>query len=40
MPRLGDAARRAILEFVGVHDRVQKRAEKPAFDAETQEASS
>ncbi|NUQ63614.1 MAG: 50S ribosomal protein L17 [Pirellulales bacterium] len=32
-PRLGDAAPRAILEFVGVHDRVQKRAEKPAFEA-------
>lgn len=32
-PRLGDAAPRAILEFVGTHDRVQRRAEKPAFDA-------
>jgi len=39
-PRLGDAAPRAILEFVGVHDRAQKRAEKPAFDTETQESSS
>jgi large subunit ribosomal protein L17 len=39
-PRLGDAAPRAILEFVGVHDRAQKRAEKPAFETEPQEASS
>lgn len=35
-PRLGDAAPRAILEFVGTHDRVQKRAEKPAFEAATE----
>lgn len=36
-PRLGDAAPRAILEFVGNHDRVQKRqAEKPAFESEPQ----
>ncbi len=39
-PRLGDAAPRAILEFVGNHDRVQKRAEKPAFDTEPQEPAS
>jgi large subunit ribosomal protein L17 len=32
-PRLGDAGTRAILEFVGVHDRVVARSEKPAFDA-------
>ncbi len=32
-PRLGDAAARAIIEFVGVHDRVTERSEKPAFDA-------
>ncbi len=39
-PRLGDAAPRAILEFVGVHDRVQRKVEKPAFEAaaETEEA--
>lgn len=30
-PRLGDAGTRAILEFVGVHDRVIERSEKPAF---------
>lgn len=34
-PRLGDAGPRAILEFVGVNDRVRgKKAERPAFDAE------
>ncbi len=33
-PRLGDAARRAIIEFVGTHDRVQRRAERPAFEIE------
>ena len=31
-PRLGDAGARSILEFVGQRDRVQKRAEKPAFE--------
>jgi len=36
-PRLGDAGSRAILEFVGTHERVQKRAEKPSFDADTEE---
>jgi large subunit ribosomal protein L17 len=30
-PRLGDAGTRAILEFVGTHDRVVTRAERPAF---------
>jgi large subunit ribosomal protein L17 len=33
-PRLGDAGTRAILEFVGVHDRVVAKSEKPAFSAE------
>jgi large subunit ribosomal protein L17 len=33
-PRLGDAGPRAILEFVGVHDRVSTRSEKPEFAAE------
>lgn len=32
-PRLGDAGQQAILEFVGVRDRVQVKSEKPAFDA-------
>ena len=31
-PRLGDAGARAILEFVGVRDRVATESEKPAFD--------
>ncbi|MHB8897769.1 MAG: bL17 family ribosomal protein [Thermoguttaceae bacterium] len=31
-PRLGDAGARAILEFVGVRDRVRQTSEKPAFD--------
>jgi large subunit ribosomal protein L17 len=30
-PRLGDAGTRAVLEFVGTHDRVIQRSEKPAF---------
>jgi large subunit ribosomal protein L17 len=33
-PRLGDAGARAILEFVGKHDRVRKRAPRPAFEAD------
>lgn len=33
-PRLGDAGSRAILEFVGVHDRVKKKSEKPQFEAD------
>jgi len=33
-PRLGDAGARAILEFVGTHDRVVKRSEKPVFSDE------
>lgn len=35
-PRLGDAGAQAALEFVGTHDRVAKKATKPAF--ETSEA--
>ena len=31
-PRLGDAGTQAILEFVGVRDRVVQRSEKPAFE--------
>ena len=30
-PRLGDAGTRAILEFVGVHDRKVQKSEKPSF---------
>lgn len=38
-PRLGDAGARAIIEFVGVHDRVVARSEKPAFDSQADDAS-
>jgi large subunit ribosomal protein L17 len=31
-PRLGDAGARAILEFVGTHDRVMRRSERPTFE--------
>jgi large subunit ribosomal protein L17 len=31
-PRLGDAGTRAILEFVGVHDRQRKKAPKPTIE--------
>jgi len=31
-PRLGDAGTRAILEFVGVHDRQRKRATRPTIE--------
>lgn len=31
-PRLGDAGTRAVLEFVGKHDRVTEVSERPAFD--------
>jgi large subunit ribosomal protein L17 len=31
-PRLGDAGPRAILEFVGQHDRVTQKAARPAFE--------
>ncbi len=33
-PRLGDAGERAILEFVGVRDRVVQRSVRPTFEAE------
>jgi large subunit ribosomal protein L17 len=35
-PRLGDAGARAILEFVGVHDRIASRSVKPSFADEQQ----
>ncbi len=35
-PRLGDAGIRAILEFVGVHDRKRRKAARPAFESETE----
>jgi large subunit ribosomal protein L17 len=34
MPRLGDAGTRAILEFVGVRDRVVEHSVRPAFEGE------
>jgi large subunit ribosomal protein L17 len=34
-PRLGDNGTRAILEFVGVRDRVTQRATKPTFEAQS-----
>lgn len=37
-PRLGDAGTRAILEFVGVRDRVVEKSAKPAFDAPEDDA--
>ncbi len=37
-PRLGDAGTRAILEFVGVRDRVRQRSTKPAFDTAPEES--
>jgi len=33
-PRLGDAARRAILEFVGTHDRQRRKAPRPTIEPE------
>jgi len=33
-PRLGDAGIRAILEFVGTHDRKRRKAPKPAFESD------
>jgi len=38
-PRLGDAGAQAILEFVGVRDRVSQKSERPAFDDEYEEES-
>jgi large subunit ribosomal protein L17 len=35
-PRLGDAGERAILELVGKHDRVKRKAERPAFEEDDQ----
>lgn len=35
-PRLGDAGPRAILEFVGKHDRTQARAARPTFEEEAE----
>ncbi|QDS90273.1 50S ribosomal protein L17 [Rosistilla ulvae] len=37
-PRLGDAGTRAILEFVGVNDRVSLKAERPSFDDDSDSA--
>ncbi len=34
-PRLGDAGERAILELVGKHDRVKRKAQRPAFEDES-----
>jgi large subunit ribosomal protein L17 len=34
-PRLGDAGTRAILEFVGVRDRVVQKSVRPTFEGET-----
>lgn len=34
-PRLGDAGTRAVLEFVGVRDRVVERSVRPTFEGET-----
>ena len=36
-PRLGDAGKQAIIEFVGVHDRETVRSEKPSFGGEDEE---
>ena len=33
-PRLGDAGTRAILEFVGVRDRVVERSVRPTFEGD------
>ncbi len=35
MPRLGDAGEQAILELVGKHDRVKRKAQRPAFEEES-----
>ncbi|MFZ5829282.1 MAG: bL17 family ribosomal protein [Planctomycetota bacterium] len=37
-PRLGDAGAQAILEFVGVHDRVRRVSQRPVFDSEPEAA--
>jgi large subunit ribosomal protein L17 len=33
-PRLGDAGIRAVIEFVGVRDRVAERSVRPTFEGE------
>ncbi len=38
-PRLGDAGTRAILEFVGVRDRVVERSVRPTFEGEARASS-
>ena len=38
-PRLGDAGTRAILEFVGVHDRVTQKSERPSFEDDEADSS-
>ena len=38
-PRLGDAGTRAILEFVGVRDRVSRKSAAPKFDSEEEQSS-
>ena len=35
--RLGDAGTRAIIEFVGTHDREQRKSRKPAFEDEAEQ---
>jgi large subunit ribosomal protein L17 len=37
-PRLGDAGVRAILEFVGVRDRVVQRSQRPTFESDAEPA--
>jgi len=37
-PRLGDAGPRAILEFVGQHDRQRRKSTRPAFEADVDES--
>ena len=36
-PRLGDAGSRAILEFVGVRDRIRQKAVRPSFEDQAAE---
>ena len=36
-PRLGDAGTRAILEFVGTHDRATRASERPTFEGERED---
>jgi large subunit ribosomal protein L17 len=38
-PRLGDAGTRAVLEFVGVRDRVTQKAQAPRFETSSEEKS-